>query len=136
MTNGICINGTSTTFDYKDAGLTSFCYDANGNQIQKIAGSTTSYAYDAENRMTAVSGAAAVVPVGERWVENATLRHRPNAPYALAKQNAYRHFSDRQVIGESRRGRKTSQKCSRPGIQRTIGTRPFFFVSAVTCSGI
>ncbi len=36
-----------------------FCYDANGNRSQKIDGSTTSYTYDAENRMTAVSGAAA-----------------------------------------------------------------------------
>jgi YD repeat-containing protein len=35
-----------------------FCYDANGNMMHKIDGSTTSYAYDAENRMTAVSGAA------------------------------------------------------------------------------
>jgi len=36
-----------------------FCYDANGNRSQKIDSSTTNYAYDAENRMTAVSGAAA-----------------------------------------------------------------------------
>jgi len=35
-----------------------FCYDANGNMTQKIAGSTTNYAYDAENRMVSVSGAA------------------------------------------------------------------------------
>jgi len=42
------------------AGSAIFCYDANGNMTQKIAGSTTtSYTYDAENRMTAVSGAAA-----------------------------------------------------------------------------
>ena len=41
------------------AGSKIFCYDANGNMTQKIdAGSTTSYTYDAENRMTAVSGAA------------------------------------------------------------------------------
>jgi len=41
------------------AGSAIFCYDANGNMTQKIAGSTTtSYTYDAENRMTAVSGAA------------------------------------------------------------------------------
>jgi len=42
------------------AGSAIFCYDANGNMTQKIdSGSTTSYTYDAENRMTAVSGAAA-----------------------------------------------------------------------------
>ena len=40
------------------AGSAIFCYDANGNMTQKIAGSTTSYTYDAENRMTAVSGAS------------------------------------------------------------------------------
>ncbi len=42
------------------AGSAIFCYDANGNMTQKIDGSTTNYTYDAENRMTAVSGAAAV----------------------------------------------------------------------------
>jgi len=42
------------------SGSAIFCYDAKGNRSQKIAGSTTtSYTYDAENRMTAVSGAAA-----------------------------------------------------------------------------
>ena len=41
------------------AGSAIFCYDANGNMTQKIDGSTTNYTYDAENRMTAVSGAAA-----------------------------------------------------------------------------
>jgi hypothetical protein len=35
-----------------------FCYDVNGNRSQKIDGSTTNNAYDAENRMTAVSEAA------------------------------------------------------------------------------
>jgi YD repeat-containing protein len=35
-----------------------FCYDANGNMTQKIDGSSTSYTYDAENRMVSVSGAA------------------------------------------------------------------------------
>jgi len=40
------------------AGSAIFCYDANGNQIQKMDGSTTSYTYDAENRMVSVSGAA------------------------------------------------------------------------------
>ena len=39
------------------AGSAVFCYDANGNMTQKSDGSTTSYAYNAENRMTAVSGA-------------------------------------------------------------------------------
>mgnify|MGYP001765774978 CR=1 FL=1 len=38
-----------------------FCYNANGNMTQKIDGSTTSYTYDAENRMTAVSGADAAM---------------------------------------------------------------------------
>jgi len=41
------------------AGSVILCYDANGNMTQKIDGSTTSYTYDAENRMSAVSGAAA-----------------------------------------------------------------------------
>jgi uncharacterized protein RhaS with RHS repeats len=40
------------------AGSAIFCYDGNGNQIQKMDGSTTSYTYDAENHITAVSGAA------------------------------------------------------------------------------
>ena len=39
-----------------NAGSAIFCYDANGNMTQKIDSSTTSYTYDAENRMTAVSG--------------------------------------------------------------------------------
>ena len=43
------------------AGSAIFCYDGNGNMTQKIDGSTTSYTYDAENRMTAVSGAAAAI---------------------------------------------------------------------------
>jgi len=33
------------------AGSAIFCYDANGNKTQKIDGSSTSYTYDAENRM-------------------------------------------------------------------------------------
>jgi len=32
------------------AGSAILCYDANGNRSQKIDGSTTNYAYDAENQ--------------------------------------------------------------------------------------
>ena len=40
------------------AGSAILCYDTNGNMTQKIDGSSTSYTYDAKNRMTAVSEAA------------------------------------------------------------------------------
>jgi hypothetical protein len=41
------------------AGTNTYCYDANGNQVRRtIAGSVYNLLYDAENRLSSVSGAA------------------------------------------------------------------------------
>ena len=53
------------------AGSDTFCYDRNGNQVKRVVGGTTyNLGYDAENRLTTVSGGATATfvygPDGER----------------------------------------------------------------------
>jgi YD repeat-containing protein len=40
------------------SGTNTYCYDRNGNMVQRNVGSTYNLSYDAENRLTTVSGAA------------------------------------------------------------------------------
>jgi hypothetical protein len=40
------------------AGSSAYCYDCNGNMVRRNVGSTYNLSYDAENRLTTVSGVA------------------------------------------------------------------------------
>jgi YD repeat-containing protein len=52
-------------------------YDANGNMITRIAGgSTYNLTYDAENRLTGVSGGASATFVYDGVTSRATIHHR------------------------------------------------------------
>ena len=71
------------------AGSSIFCYDANGNMTQKIDDSKTNYTYDAVNRMTAVSGAAAATFVydgdGRDLCTPSRVLHRGAIPGSAAR---------------------------------------------------